>query len=93
VSAQRKIPKEKMMEKIQLEACTTCSLNIPKIRAVVEKWQSANPDTTEVLKKECLELCQDDCAFRLNGAKLFVPASGTSQLETKLNAALQTLKK
>jgi hypothetical protein len=76
------------MEKVRLEACTTCSLNQPKLRAVVEKWQAAHADSVEVIRKECLELCQDDCVFRLNGTKLIVPASGAALLEAKLMSCL-----
>jgi hypothetical protein len=79
------------MTKIRLEACSTCALNKPKLRAVVERFGAAHSQSLELIVKECLELCQDDCVFRLEGKPLIVSEFGATTLEAKLKEAVQKL--
>ena len=76
------------MTKIRLEACSTCALAKPKLRAVVERIGAAHQEQLEVIIKECLELCQDDCVFRLDGKPLIVSEFGAATLEAKLKEAV-----
>jgi hypothetical protein len=79
------------MNKLKLEACVSCSLYRKKIRDLVTQLQSKHPEQFELISKDCLELCQDDCAFRLNGAKLIVPLHKLADFEARLTDELKKL--